>query len=317
MHQQTREAYRIKPSFPLVGACFPLITFPANFLLAFQSGSVYESPQRRASPAGKSRVDESPYFISQHCLGERNVDEHGTALQHYSTTALSKGYMNRGRRIMMGGLILAIGLGLGLAPLSVAHAATSCVATETELLTALFNAESNGEDDLIQFVQGTYVGNFLYSSAESFNLTIEGGWDAGCVSRTVDPTNTVLDGNASGTTLALSSTALSDYVVDGLTVQNGSASGNAGGLFVVTAGGDVTLTDNTITGNSTTGEGGGVSVTDATTVTLTDNTISTNSSDNRGGGVYVTGSRTVTLTDNTISTNSSGNSGGRSTAHIL
>jgi len=52
---------------------------------------------------------------------------------------------------------------------------TFCVSDESELQSALTTAASNGEDDTIQIVQGTYEGNFVYASQEARNLTMQGG----------------------------------------------------------------------------------------------------------------------------------------------
>ena len=139
--------------------------------------------------------------------------------------------------------------------------ATFCVDSAAELQTALTTATSNGEDDTIQIVQGTYSGNFIYASTEAYGVSVEGGYASGCVSREVDPANTVLDGNATGNVLVLSSPDQAvKFVVDGLTFQNGNASGPGGGLFTLTNDGEVTLTNNIISGNvaGSSGNGGGV-----------------------------------------------------------
>ena len=192
-----------------------------------------------------------------------------------------------------------------------ASAATFCVSDATGLQNALTTASANGEDDLVQIQQGTYVGNFVYASAEACGVTIEGGYTSGCASREVDPANTVLDGDALRTVLALSCPEQAvGFAVDGVTLQNGNASQiRGGGLFANATNGEITLTNNTISGNSSDfGGGGGGVYASGTTVTLTNNTISGNSSD-FGGGVYASGT-TVTLTNNTISGNSSGFGGG-------
>jgi PKD repeat protein len=201
---------------------------------------------------------------------------------------------------------------LSLFLVSAAQAATFCVSNAAGLHNALSQAASNGEEDIIQIVQGTYVGNFIYASTEAFGVTIEGGYTAGCTSREVDPANTVLDGDAAGNVLVLSCPDHSvEFVVDGVTLQNGNVSYPyyGGGLFAKTDNGEITLTNNTIAGNS----GSGVYVHgditgNGSTVTLTNNTIAGNS-----GGVYAYGYRyssTITLTNNTIAGNSGGNIGG-------
>ena len=115
-----------------------------------------------------------------------------------------------------------------------------CVANEAELIAALNDAEDNGADDTIKIQQGTYYGNFVYASAEPFGVTIEGGYsDDLCTVRDVDPANTVLDGGEIGIVLALSAPiVVVNFVVDGLTIQNGKVTGynNGGGIFAENSG---------------------------------------------------------------------------------
>src|SRR5262245_56887690 len=92
-------------------------------------------------------------------------------------------------------LIVAVALPAG------AHAATFGVTTSAGLASALHTAASNGQTDLVQIVQGSYTvtgtgfsQRFLHSGDES--VRIEGGYTAGCGSRTVNPANTVLHGIA-------------------------------------------------------------------------------------------------------------------------
>jgi len=99
---------------------------------------------------------------------------------------------------------------------------TFCVSTPSELQSALTTAESNGQDDIIRIVQGTYHGNFVYASTEPYGVTIEGGYNLGCVSRVVNPDNTVLDGNGSGRVLYLLASNIGSFVVDSLTIRNGN-----------------------------------------------------------------------------------------------
>lgn len=70
-----------------------------------------------------------------------------------------------------------------------------CVDSAQAIQTALTTAASNGQDDEIKIVQGTYVGNFVYATAtEAYDLALEGGYTAGCSSQTINPANTILDG---------------------------------------------------------------------------------------------------------------------------
>jgi parallel beta-helix repeat protein len=187
------------------------------------------------------------------------------------------------------------------------YAATFCVTTTSELQTALTTAEDNAEDDEIQIVQGTYRGNFAFASAEEFYLIIKGGYTEGCASREVDPTNTVIDANSANSVFSLIGNNIVNFVIDGLTIQDGNAY-NGGGLYIKTTEGEVTLTNNIISENKATSSGGGVFIGGAVTVTITDNEISGNtmswdSYGHRGGGIYIGGSSTATLTGNEISGN--------------
>ena len=211
------------------------------------------------------------------------------------------------------------GSALALAVLSTpAGAAVFCVNNATALQTALTTAASNGEDDQIQIVQGAYIGNFVYASTQANDLAVQGGWTAGCASRVIDPTNTVLDGNRTGTVLALSApNVAADLLLHGVTLRNGlrtTGSGGGGLYAAVGSGGQVTVTANQILANEATNSsysGGGVYVdSDYGDVTLTHNLIQDNSSYSSGGGVSVSSYGAVTLTHNQIQDNNSYSGGG-------
>ena len=207
----------------------------------------------------------------------------------------------------------------------------TCVSDATGLQAALSAAQTNTAHDIIQVVQGTYNGNFTYSSGEGGNITLEGGYTAGCASREIDPDNTILYGNGpgSGSVLYLDDDNGGSISVQGFTIQNGHTTGGGGGVYASSSSypggtnpgdsGDVTLTNNTIEGN-TSSFGGGVQAVSSSsgisgTVTLTQNTITGNTTSVYGGGVYALSlssgtSGDVTLTNNTIEGNTSGTSGG-------
>jgi len=224
--------------------------------------------------------------------------------------------------------------------------ATFCVSSASEFQSSLTTAADNNQDDTIQIVQGIYEGNFSYSSSEAKNLSVKGGYASNCSSRTTDPADTVLDGMSTDSSLILVSTQVADFLVESLTLQNGTAGiGKGGGLYALTTG-DVTMRNNLLSSNTASGGGGGVFVdaatanfenntisqnsggaglgpamgsgaglfvTSATTITLTLNTITHNTAQSHGGGIFVdfSGSgRTVHLTENTISNNSASSGGG-------
>ncbi len=199
-------------------------------------------------------------------------------------------------RLVVGALILLLGIA------QPALAEVFCVATAVDLQNALIRAAANGQDDEVRIVQDTYVGNFVYASTEAQALSVLGGYTAGCAGRTLDPANTILDGNLTGTVLKLSaSTVAAEFVVEGLTLRKGTSSGLRA---EVGSGGEVLVDHNFITGN-TASNGGGVYLS-ATTATLTNNDISGNTassySSSYGGGVYLSAT-TATLTNNDISGN--------------
>ena len=145
------------------------------------------------------------------------------------------------------------------------------------------------------------MGNFVYASPEAQALSVLGGYTAGCADRTLDPVNTILDGNQTGTVLRLSAPYVAaEFLVEGLTLRKGSFSGLR---VVVDGGGEVLVDNNSISDNTTSSEGGGVYLS-ATTATLTNNDISGNtaSSSSYGGGVYLRAT-SATLTNNDISGN--------------
>jgi len=155
-------------------------------------------------------------------------------------------------------------------------AATFCVANETELLNVLAEAASNGQNDRIQIQQGTYNGSFIYDSTEPYGVTIAGGYTAGCTLRVVDANNTVLDAQNSGRVLTINSpNVAADFVVVGLTIQNGNVAGNFGGGLYISAGtGKIALADNRISNNNTNTSGGGSYIAgNGASVTLISNTI--------------------------------------------
>jgi hypothetical protein len=196
------------------------------------------------------------------------------------------------------------------------NAAVFCVDSASALQSALTATQSNGVDDEIRIVQGTYVGNFVYGSSEANTLSVLGGYTVGCANRALDPVNTVLDGNRTGTVFMhiARSAVVADLLVEGLTLRNGwrqgdAAFGYAGGLRSSITGGAVTLNRNIIEDNFASEGGGGahIWVGDHCAVTVTNNTIRGNNASRHGGGVYIlTGTDSqVTIVNNSILANSS------------
>lgn len=189
------------------------------------------------------------------------------------------------------------------------NAAVYCVNTGAALRTALSTAENNAEDDDIKIVQGTYVGNFIYTSSQANKLSIRGGYDEGCANRTIDPANTIIDGNKYNYVLALyAPNVAAEFLIEGLALVNGHRSADGGGIYVATnQDGQVKIEKNIVAYNSATNGGGGIVVTG--TANLVQNTIAYNSASSQGGGLSI-GAANITLSNNWIRDNISGTQGG-------
>jgi len=102
---------------------------------------------------------------------------------------------------------------------------------------------NNGNPVTIQIAQGYYLGNFTYlpSGNNTGDINISGGWTADFSSQSIDPTNTILDGNNDGRVLTLKFNDIEnpniingDIHVEGITLKNGTAP-IGGGLLAFTA----------------------------------------------------------------------------------
>jgi hypothetical protein len=182
------------------------------------------------------------------------------------------------------------------------------VSSSAELQSALTTAQGNGSDDVIQIAQGTYVGNFVYASTQANDLSILGGYSTDFNSRDVDASNTILDGDASnGVIVLMATTVVSDFTIDGLTIQNGSTSGlyGKGGGIRVESQGQISLTNNILI-NNTSYDGSGAYI--EGDVTFSNNTVSSNTATHTGTVTINAGN--ATITNNTITNNSAQYFGG-------
>jgi hypothetical protein len=204
-------------------------------------------------------------------------------------------------------------------------AETFCVSNAKDFQDALTEAVTNGEDDTIEVVQGTYTGNFSYDSSEGENIALLGGYAQGCTDRVVDPENTILDGGGIDSVLRFDHSGSGDTTIEGFTIKNGNAEFRGGGLYIKSkppsgAAGSSTITNNVITGNTSDVHGGGGIYVylesesgTAGNITLTDNIITANTSTGNnsvGAGIHVsnlalsgTGGN-ITITNNIIMGNS-------------
>ena len=76
-------------------------------------------------------------------------------------------------------------------------------------------------------------GSALFTRGETQALAVLGGYTVGCAGRTLDPANTILDGNLTNTVLVLSAPDVAaEFLVEGLTLRNGKPTSGDGGGFM-------------------------------------------------------------------------------------
>jgi hypothetical protein len=207
-------------------------------------------------------------------------------------------------------------------------AAVFTVTNSTELQNALEAAQNNGQSDTINIASGTYSTDavtFTYkvTSEENFALTIIGAGKE----------TTILDGGSSKPVLALYTSddigllddSNADITIRDLTIQNGkSITGFGGGLSILTAFANITITSCNFMNNAAV-IGGGVSLESSLggTITLKNNTFDKNfasSTGNPGGGgnkgfggglqILASFSENISLKNNTFTNNTTDLFGG-------
>jgi serine protease len=224
-----------------------------------------------------------------------------------------------------------------------AKAKTFCVSDTLELKSAFSEAETNGENDFIQVVEGIYSGPFWYSSNELHQIALQGGFTPSCASVAINPQKTILDAGGTGNVLVIRQFGGGAAHIEGFTIQNGDTSGltvavknttgipvqhihvynnivrgiqNGHGISVYSGHnssdqpGYVRLKANIITGNRGSSAGGVIVQVDwgqgpGSYVHFGDNIIVGNSSLTYGGGAYIDLSKyaDLWLINNTIAMN--------------
>ena len=200
--------------------------------------------------------------------------------------------------------------------------------TYTDLQAALTAAMGYPESNTIKVVQGTYTGNFISVAASGYSTTLLGGYTAGCDSRAINPSLTILDGDSSGKVLVVDNVDGGNIWIDGFTIQHGDAASPGAGIFAITStgagtAGSITITNNIIRQNSSSNAGGGVYANSGATssgtagnIFIMSNIITDNSATNNGGGVQAVSysnagtAGKVLFVNNIVTGNSSGNFGG-------
>ncbi len=165
---------------------------------------------------------------------------------------------------------------IAMVPLG-AHAAFFCVNSAASLQAALTTAESNGQNDQIEIVAGTYTvvsGGFQYHSSEANSIAISGGFTAACSQLTT--AHTTLNGNGLYRVMditTISSSTLASVNIQRITFINGNATTNGGGgLEILAQNGDVSIEGNRFLLNHADGSEGALSAsTTAGTLTVRNN----------------------------------------------
>lgn len=134
----------------------------------------------------------------------------------------------------------AFALFAGLLLASPGVAANFCVTSSSQLANALATAETNGENDFVRIVEGTYLApqpdGFVYEPFQlgadaTRNLTVSGGFEPGCASQVPDARRTVLSGGLLSPVLYLRSIGGQMLVIN-LTVTGGYSATSIGAVDV-------------------------------------------------------------------------------------
>ncbi len=174
---------------------------------------------------------------------------------------------------------------------------------------AIANANALAGDDTLTFDSA------LFGSPQTITLTT-GSLNAGGNGRVI-----IAGGGADVLTISgnladrvfMTTSSTADLTLYGLTVINGSASGNGGGVYV--NGGTLTVIEAVIAGNTASASGGGVASSSGSTVRVINSSISGNTANGSAaaGGVDSAGSLTLTnttISGNSVSTTNAANAGG-------
>jgi hypothetical protein len=164
------------------------------------------------------------------------------------------------------------------------------VSNISQFQSALNTAASNGQNDTINVLAGTYNVNpaLTYSSTENYFLLIRGAGSP------------VLDGGGARRILLLTTmSAGGDIFIEGLTIRNGLAD-YGGGINIATQGAGISL-KNCIINNNTAGyvAGGANLFSNTGNITVTNCSFSNNSSPNTSGYPYGTAGGLFIQTDGT------------------
>jgi hypothetical protein len=148
--------------------------------------------------------------------------------------------------------------------------------------------------DTVSVAAGTYVENINFSGK---NIAVIGA----------DSSNTIIDGDSSGSVVTFENGETSEALLSGFTIQNGNAQSHGGGINC--ASGSPMITNVSIINNSS-NEGGGLGCHTWANPTLINVLISGNTSNMAGGGMFFSDNAGASLINVTVIDNNSGNEQG-------
>jgi hypothetical protein len=187
-----------------------------------------------------------------------------------------------------------------------AQAALFCVNSQSSIQTALNSAGTNGQDDEIDIVAGTYAltGGLAFSSGQANNITVFGGFNADCSHFT--GAETILNGQGASKPLFIANFN-GNIHVEGLTFVNGLSTNNrGGGLCVVSTSGDIRIDLNRFLANRADDYAGALfAYTDSGSLRIRNNLVVANSGAVIGGMELTQGSGEASVEGNTIVGNTS------------
>ena len=202
---------------------------------------------------------------------------------------------------------------------------TDCSDGKCSLQAALdASLQNNGASNIIRLAKGEYTGNFTYfpEGNNTGKLEILGGWSADFSSRTIDPVNTILNGNNSGTVLNLKVEDIDNPAiiggnlkVEGITIKNGNGY-IGGGLIALTAVPFTVDVENCIIENNHTNDAAGgcvigvsdfISTDNGGETYLMNNIIRNNDTIFNGGGCAIISSGIAVIENNLVYGNTAEN----------
>lgn len=184
----------------------------------------------------------------------------------------------------------------------IARAHGFCVSSAAELQAALAGASDAGmyyaEDNDINVVAGAYEtgaatanGPFFYHSTGEHHLYLSGGFDAGCHTRSLDASLTVLDGKHDTPVLMLRGTS-ANIAVSWLTLRNGESDEPGAGLqinYLVPVGGRVSVGGVIVRDNHSSVDAGGIYVAGGESLYFSASLVVGNRSDGQYGAGFLAG----------------------------